>query len=50
MQEEIEHDENEDKLTAVAGAVKTAEFEPHPDGDKDDFGSVGEVIGEKPSG
>ena len=28
LQKEIEHDESEDELTALAGAVKTAEFEP----------------------
>ena len=35
VQKEIEHDESEDELNVVADVVKTAEFEPCPDGDKD---------------
>lgn len=38
---EIEPYESEDELPAVAGAVKTTEFKPRPDDDKDDSGVVG---------
>lgn len=31
---EVEQDQSDDELTAEACAVKTAEFEPGPDGDK----------------
>ena len=31
LQKEIDRGDSEDELTAVAGAVKTAEFEPHTD-------------------
>lgn len=40
-QKESEHNESEDELTVVAGAVKNAEFEPRPDDDKDYSGPVG---------
>ena len=30
LEKEIEHDENEEELTAVAGVRKTAKFEPRP--------------------
>lgn len=40
LQKEIEHDK-EDKLTAVAGVVKTAELENYSDGNREHFCPVG---------
>jgi hypothetical protein len=41
LQKVTERGDSEDEITAVAGVVKTAEFEPRPDGDEEDFGPVG---------
>ena len=47
LQKDIKHDQSEDELTSVAGAVKTVEFEPCPDGDKDVFCLVGVIFLER---